>query len=140
MIVSDFKAKFIRERFSEKRIAIFYKFKAELMAIELEFGDSVTTDLATFQNGLCDNVAVQIVTGREGINLSVADHIVFYNIDFSATSYWQSRDRMTTKSRAENKVYWVFTRGGIEEKIYKLVNKKKNYTLSHFKKGYGVDK
>ena len=140
MIVSDFKAKLIRERFKGKKIAIFYKFKAELMAIELEFGDSVTTDLAKFQNGLCDNFAVQIVTGREGINLSVADHIVFYNIDFSATSYWQSRDRMTTKSRAENKVYWVFTRGGIEEKIYKLVNKKKNYTLSHFKKGYGVDK
>jgi len=140
MIVSDFKAKFIRERFNGKRIAIFYKFKAELLAIQLEFGDSVTTDLPTFQNGLCDNFAIQIVTGREGINLSVADNIVFYNIDFSATSYWQSRDRMTTKSRTDNKVYWIFTKGGIEEKIYKLVNKKKNYTLSHFKKNYSVDK
>jgi len=47
---------------------------------------------------------------------------------------------MTTKSRTENKVYWIFTKGGIEEKIYKLVNKKKNYTLSHFKKNYSVDK
>lgn len=136
MIVSDFKAKFIRERFAGKRIAIFYKFKAELMAIELAFGDSVTTDLATFQNGLCDNFAIQIVTGREGINLSVADHIVFYNIDFSATSYFQAKDRMTTKDRMHNKVYWVFTKGGIEEKIYKVVQKKKNFTISHFKSSY----
>jgi hypothetical protein len=136
MIVSDFKAKFIRERFAGKRIAIFYKFKAELMAIELAFGDSVTTDLATFQNGDCDNFAIQIVTGREGINLSVADHIVFYNIDFSATSYFQAKDRMTTKDRMHNKVYWVFTKGGIEEKIYKVVQKKKNFTISHFKSSY----
>ena len=41
MIVSDFKAKLIRERFKGKKIAIFYKFKAELMAIELEFGDII---------------------------------------------------------------------------------------------------
>lgn len=136
MMVSDFKAKFIRERFAGKRIAIFYKFKAELTAIELEFGDSVTTDLATFQNGLCNNFAVQIVTGREGINLSVADHIVFYNIDFSATSYFQAKDRMTTKDRMHNKVYWVFAKGGIEEKIYKVVQKKKNFTISHFKSAY----
>ena len=29
----------------------------------------------------------------------------YYNIDFSATSYWQSRDRMTTKNRLESDVY-----------------------------------
>jgi hypothetical protein len=140
MILSKFKADVIKERFAGKKIAIFYKFKAELDAIVSVFGDDVTTDLATFQNGSCKNFAVQIVSGREGINLSAADHIVFYNIDFSATSYWQARDRMTTKDRAFNKIYWVFSVGGIEEKIYKVVNKKKNYTLSHFKKEYIVDK
>lgn len=140
MVLSYYKAQYIYQRFKGKRIAIFYKFKAELMAIEEVFGDSVTTDLDRFQSGSCNNFAVQIVTGREGINLSVADYIVFYNIDFSATSYWQARDRMTTKDRAFNKVYWIFSNGGIEDKIYKMVSKKKNYTLSHFKKGYGVDK
>lgn len=140
MILSDYKAKYIQEKFKGSRIAIFYKFKAELQAIKQVFGDSVTTELTDFQAGLCNNFAIQIVTGREGINLSVADYIVFYNIDFSATSYWQARDRMTTKDRAFNKVYWIFSNGGIEDKIYKMVSKKKNYTLSHFKKGYGVDK
>jgi len=61
---------------------------------------------------------------------------VYYNIDFSATSYWQSRDRMTTKERSFNHVYWVFSKGGIEHDIYKAVIKKKDYTINHFKKDF----
>jgi len=41
---------------------------------------------------------------------------------------------MTTKERLENDVYWIFSRGGIEKKIYKAVTDKKDYTLSHFRK------
>jgi len=59
---------------------------------------------------------------------------VYYNIDFSATSYWQSRDRMTTKDRLQSDVYWIFADRGIETKIYDMVIKKKDYTLRHFKK------
>jgi hypothetical protein len=61
---------------------------------------------------------------------------VYYNIDFSATSYWQSRDRMTTKDRLKNDVYWVFADKGIETRIYKAVISKKDYTLKHFKNDY----
>jgi hypothetical protein len=74
------------------------------------------------------------VSGREGISLRKAKYLIYYNIDFSATSYWQSRDRMTTKERLENEVFWIFTEGGIESKIYKSVSKKKDYTLNHFKR------
>ena len=59
---------------------------------------------------------------------------MYYNIDFSATSYWQSKDRMTTMDRLKNDVYWVFAKGGIEREIYKAVTKKKDYTLNHFKR------
>jgi hypothetical protein len=79
-------------------------------------------------------IALQIVSGREGISLRKAACLVYYNIDFSATSYWQSRDRMTTKDRLESDVYWIFSRGGIEKDIYKAVTKKKDYTLRHFKR------
>ena len=97
------------------------------------FGDSLTTDLQEFDT-TDKSIALQIVSGREGLSLRNADCIVYYNIDFSATSYWQSRDRMTTKDRTHNDVYWVFSKGGIEDKIYKAVTKKKDYTLSHFKR------
>jgi len=32
----------------------------------------------------------------------------------------------------------VFSKNGIENKIYKAVNNKKDYTLRHFKKDYAV--
>ena len=127
------KAKFIRSKFKNKKVGIFYVFKAELKALKHVYGDELTTELSEFEQ-TNKSIALQIVSGREGISLKQADCLVYYNIAFSATSYWQSRDRMTTKDRLENNVYWIFSRGGIEKKIYKAVTNKKDYTLSHFKK------
>ncbi|QDP57436.1 MAG: hypothetical protein Unbinned2299contig1000_37 [Prokaryotic dsDNA virus sp.] len=132
-VLDDTKAQFIHDNFYGKKIAIFYKFKAELKALKSVFEDELTEDLEEF-NTTNKSIALQIVSGREGISLKEAKYIIYYNIDFSATSYWQSRDRMTTKTRLNNKIYWVFSKGGIEHKIYKAVNKKKNYTVSHFKR------
>jgi SNF2 family DNA or RNA helicase len=127
------KARFIRSKFKDVKVGIFYKFKAELKALKEVYGDDITTELSVFED-TDKSIALQIVSGREGISLRQAKCLVYYNIDFSATSYWQSRDRMTTKDRLENDVYWIFSRGGIEKKIYKAVTNKKDYTLSHFKK------
>ena len=134
VVLDKTKAEFIRERFAGKRIAVFYKFQEELKCLLSVFQEDMTTDLGKFHANECNNFAIQIVTGREGISLKEADYLVYYNIDFSATSYWQSRDRLTTMERLENNVYWVFAEGGIEEKIYKVVQGKKPYTVSHFKK------
>lgn len=134
MIIDLSKAEFIKEKFNGKKIGIFYKFKEELNALMEVFGaDNLTTELNVFDD-TDKNIALQIVSGREGISLRNAECLVYYNIDFSATSYWQSKDRMTTKDRLDNDVYWVFTKGGIEKDIYKTVIKKKDYTINHFKK------
>lgn len=135
MVLDLSKAKFIKEKFLNKKIAIFYKFKEELNAIKEVYGETISTELSVFKE-TDKNIALQIVSGREGISLKEADALVYYNIDFSATSYWQSRDRMTTKERLKNKVYWIFAEGGIENKIYKAVTKKKDYTLKHFKRDF----
>ena len=134
MVLDLSKAEFIKENFKGKKIGIFYKFKEELSALSQVFGaENLTTDLSVFES-TDKNIALQIVSGREGISLKQADCLVYYNIDFSATSYWQSKDRMTTKDRLDNDVYWIFTKGGIENDIYKTVIKKKDYTINHFKK------
>ena len=127
------KAKFIRNRFKGQKIGIFYKFKEELKVLKRVFNGALTSELDEFVNSN-KNIALQIVSGREGISLRQADCLVYYNIDFSATSYWQSRDRMTTNERLNNNVFWIFSKGGIEDQIYKAVVNKKDYTLSHFKK------
>ena len=133
MVIDNSKAKFIRKFFHGMKIGIFYKFKAELEALKGVYGDALTTELSVFED-TDKNIALQIVSGREGISLKKASALVYYNIDFSATSYWQSRDRMTTKERLKSDVYWIFSKGGIEKQIYKAVTKKKDYTLSHFRK------
>ena len=129
-VIDSTKAEFISRYFKGKKIAIFYKFIAELEALK-ECLD-ITQDIEEF-NSSDKNIALQIVSGREGINLSKADCLVYYNIDFSAVSYWQSRDRLTTMQRLENDVYWIFSKGGIEKNIYKAVLNKKDYVLNTFK-------
>jgi hypothetical protein len=136
MVIDTTKAEFIRSRFTTNRIGIFYKFKAELKALKQVYGNQLTESLEDFDAGKCQVIALQIVSGREGISLKNADYVVFYNIDFSATSYWQARDRMTTMDRKFNKVFWIFSVGGIEDKIYKAVKSKRSYTLNIFKKDY----
>lgn len=131
-VIDDSKAKFIESHFKGKKIAIFYKFQQELNALKSVFKENLTTDLQEF-NQTDKHIALQIVSGREGISLKNADVLVYYNIDFSALSYWQSRDRLTTMERKSNDVYWIFSSKGIEKQIYDKVLNKKDYTLNHFK-------
>ena len=123
----------INDKFKNNKIAIFYKFQQELEMIKDFYKDNICFDLETFDNSN-KNIALQIISGREGISLKNADYLIYLTPDFSATSYWQSRDRLTTMDRKENKVFWIFAKGGIEKHIYKSIMNKKNYTLSQFKK------
>ena len=136
------KAKFIKEHFAGKKIAIFYKFRAEYIMLVFVFGHDRLTESPEEFNNSTDLIFVsQILSGREGTNLSTADCLIFFNIDFSAVSYWQARERMQVKERVkESVIYWIFSEGGIEEKIYKAVAKKQDYTISHFKKDYQIKK
>jgi hypothetical protein len=134
------KAEHICYKFAGQKIAIFYKFKAEEMAIRSVFGTRVVDTPESFAMSGNDAVYIsQIQSGREGINLSSADCLVMYNIDFSAVSYWQARARLQSKDRTKPaKVYWVFAKDGIEAKIYERVKDKKDYTLHHFKRDFNI--
>jgi hypothetical protein len=137
IIFDDTKANFIKERFKDQKIAIFYKYIAEGLLLKATFKNNFD-DPQEFNKAGGDAVFIsQVQSGREGINLSTAHALVMYNIDFSAVSYWQSRARMQTKDRTiASKVFWIFTVGGIEERIFNMVQLKKDFTLRHFKKIY----
>jgi hypothetical protein len=135
VMLSDAKARYIADNWPTEKLVIFYVFKHELQAIKSVLGDRVTTDLETFQT-TDKSIVLQVVSGREGLNLSAGELIIFYNIQHSATSYFQARDRLTTNTRRESHIYWLFSSGGIEEKIYKVVQGKKTYTAAHFKRDY----
>jgi hypothetical protein len=137
MIVFDYsKAQFIKDKFEGKRVAIFYKYVAEMAQLRVVFNPGVFTDPQEFNNSEGPAVFIsQFQSGREGTDLSTADCIIMYNIDFSALSYWQARARLQTKDRVKSAmVYWIFTEGGIEEQIYKVVQNKKDFTTQHYKR------
>lgn len=136
-VIDDSKAIYIRDNFKDYKIGIFYNFIAELEMLKQVLGNKLTTNLEEF-NSTDKWIALQIVSGREGISLKEADYLVMLNIQFSAVSYFQSKDRLTTKDRKENTVFWLFAKNGIEQKIYQTVISKKDYTNSLFKKDYGI--
>ena len=133
MTIDDSKLRYIEERFKDEKIGIFYQYKQELVAIKEYFGDKITEDVNEF-NTTDKNIALQFVSGREGINLSKAKYLVNYNISFSATTYWQARDRMSTIDRKSNDVVWLFSKNGLEDKVYDAVKGKRKYTTELFKK------
>lgn len=139
LVLSDAKARYINERWPTEKLVIFYVYKHELEAIKQVLGDRVTNDLAEFQS-TDKSCAYQVVSGREGLNLSLGELIVFFNISHSATSYWQARDRLTTSTRRQSDIYWLFSqfngKWGIEHSIYKVVQDKRSYTAKHFEKEY----
>lgn len=137
MITDASKAIFIYNQFAGKKIAIFYKFKQEFELLKNIFYDW-TDSPDVFQNEERTYLG-QFVSSREGIRLDNADALIFFNIDFSYLSYEQSRNRIMSKERTNRApLYWIFADGGIEQKIYHVVKSKSDYTLTHYKKDYGI--
>lgn len=140
IIFDQSKAEFIRDHFKGQKIAVYYKFIAEATMLISVFGSKLTTSPEEFNQSDDKVFFSQIQSGREGVNLSTADAIVMMNIDFSHVSYIQVRGRMQTKDRTKAAMlYWIFSEGGIEEKIYERVKNKQDYNNYYFKKDYGIE-
>lgn len=136
IVLSDFKARAIKEHFKGRKIAIMYYYKQELEVLKSVFQDDLTVCLDEF-NSTDKNFAIQ-QSSTEGTNISAADCLVYYNFGFSGKNWVQSRDRLTIRERATNDVYIVQEGGGISEKIYKAVNQKKSYNIRSFKNDYAI--
>lgn len=136
IVIDPAKAIFIKSRFHGQKIAILYKFKAEHRLLAMFFPN--WTDNPELFNKRDDLVFLgQIQSSREGVNLATADALVMYNIDFSATSYFQAPARIQTKDRkGPANVYWIFSTHGIEQRVYNAVSNKKNFTYSYYKDNY----
>ncbi|MCX6145714.1 MAG: SNF2-related protein [Candidatus Kapabacteria bacterium] len=133
-IIDDSKAQWIKEKFVGKKIAIYYNFIAEKEAIQKTIPN--TTESPDEFNQSTDKVFIsQIQSGSMGVNLSTAEYLIFYNINFSATHYWQARARMQDINRTTpSRIVYLFSNQGIESKVYDTVKNKKDFTLAHFRK------
>jgi hypothetical protein len=132
VIFDNTKAKYIMENFSGK-LAILYCFKAEGDMLRKMFAP-LATDSPEHFNANPDAVYIgQILSSREGVNLSTADHLIFIGIDYSALSYLQGRDRSSYFGRDRaNRVHFIFAERSVESRVYRSVKEKQTYTLKHF--------
>lgn len=131
------KAEYCVKTFTRKT-AILYKFKAEGDMLKQVYAGRWTDSPEVF-NATPDAVFIgQVQSSREGVNLSSADDLVFFSIDFSSLSYLQGRDRASYLGRTTPPVvHWLFADRSIEPRIYKLVKEKQDYTVSHYRHDKG---
>ena len=137
IILDTSKAEFIKSKFKNNKIAIFYYYKKELDLLQKVFAENLTTDLDEF-NTTSKNIALQQISGSEGISLKNAEYLIYYSFGFSGCKYIQGRDRMTTIDRKDNTVFFVFEKNSIDEKIYNTIKNKKTYTEKLFKNDFGI--
>lgn len=135
IILDRSKAEFIKTKFKNNKIAIFYYYKKELELLQKVFAENLTTDLDEF-NTTSKNIALQQISGSEGISLKNAEFLIYYSFGFSGCKYIQGRDRMTTIDRKDNTVFFVFEKNSIDEKIYNTIKNKKTYTEKLFKNDF----
>ncbi len=137
-VLTSAKAEKIKEMFAGKKIAVFYHFVAEFEMLKAVF-PNWTAIPEEFQADNEKTFLGQFVSSREGVRLDTAFAIIFINIPYSFLSYEQGRNRIVSKERTEKaRLYWVFAEDGIEEKIYKVLKSKKDYTSFHYKKDFHV--
>ncbi len=85
------------------------------------------SDLAAFQAGACDLLAVQLQSGGVGIDLTRARYCIYYSHDWSLGNYDQSRARVHRPGQERPVTYvHLTTRGTVDEQVLKALQAKRD--------------
>jgi len=134
LIFDKSKAEYIERNYKDSKIAIMYTFDAEGKMLRETFGDRATDSPEKFNNNEDAVFIGQVRASREGVNLSTAEYLLFYGIDYASLSYLQARDRASFLGRRTNpRVHYIFALNGIEPRVLQRVRTKEDFTVSHFR-------
>lgn len=93
-----------------------------------------TNDVEKFKNEGYQYFVGHIKTFSEGVDFSYTDSMIIYSLNFSATTYLQSRERLANKKRVKPiEVHYLFTKDTLDEDIYNAVSNKMNFTSRYYK-------
>ena len=113
LIVSHHKVNYIKENLgNDEKIVILCNYIKERDLLLTRLANS-TDEVEEFKNGSFKYFIGHIKTFSEGVDFSYADSMVIYSLNFSATTYLQSKERLANKKRVKPiVVHYLFTKGG----------------------------
>ena len=131
---------------TSKRVVVFYNFNAELFAMKKIVGErrvSVVNgsvkDTTNFMNHEYSVLFVQYQSGAMGLNLQIADIIIYNSLPLSSELYEQSKKRIHRVGQTRPCTYYILKcRNSVEEKIEKTLDMRKDYTDKLFTRDYGL--
>lgn len=128
---------------TEDRLIVFYNFTAELNELQAATVDrphSVVNgqrkDLENYETRSNSITFIQYQAGAMGLNLQLANKIVYYSPTLSSELYEQSKKRINRIGQERTCYYYNLTvTGSVEEKIYNALAMRRDYTEALFKEG-----
>jgi SNF2 family DNA or RNA helicase len=124
------------------RIIIFYNFKEEFERIKaiikkpLSYVNGQGMDLKNYNDANDSITLVQYQSGATGLNLQLANKVVYYSLPLSSDLFQQSMKRIHRLGQDRPCFYWYLL-CGIEHDIKKVLDERKDFTDELFKE---VDK
>lgn len=128
------------------RLIVFYNFNSELDALK-EIVDSYERPYSVVNGQIkaltnyeyySDSVTfIQYQAGSMGLNLQKSTKIIYYTPPLSSEMYEQSKKRIHRIGQSGTCTYYnLIVKGSVEEKIYKTLEMRRNYTEALFEEDF----
>ena len=127
---------------TDERIVIFYNFQREFEALreickeknrEYSIVNGSLKDLSAYEKSENSVTLIQYQAGAMGLNLQKANKIVYFTPPLSSELFEQSKKRIHRIGQEKTCFYYYLTcRNSIEEKIYRTLAMRRDYTEQLF--------
>lgn len=129
---------------TSSRVVVFYNFNVELDTLKGVIGDrpcSVVNgkekNLSAYDEKDDAIILVQYQAGAMGLNLQKANHMIFFTPPLSSSHFEQAKKRIHRLGQTQKCFYYFLCcAGSVEEKIYRVLKTRGDYTNKLFEKDY----